>query len=229
MYRDQARYGNDPRAIVRTTPATFNNPRRWKEPRMVFVCSWSDFWIAEADAWRDDAWQVMRENPRHIYQIPTKRPERIAEHLPSDWGDGWPNVWLGVSIEDQRAADSRLPILIDIPARVRFISAEPLLGMLNIAPWIHQLDWVIAGGESGPEARLMEMGWARVLRSHCARANVPFFFKQQSAGRPGQRPWIVETDGRHTEWQEYPPDVDWLHLPEAITAHAPNGASTPTL
>lgn len=141
MFTDQRRYGRDPSVVVRTAPATFNAPlsAKWERKReeciadhgrhLVFTCSWSDWFHATADPWRDEAWDVIRRTPGSTYQILTKRPERILEHLPADWSDGWPNVWLGVTIENRRFVD-RADLLRQVPAAVRFISAEPLLGPL---------------------------------------------------------------------------------------------------
>lgn len=100
MYRDQARYGQDPRVVTRSK-TTFRDPFRWKTPKRIFTCSWSDFFHGSADPWRDQAWDIIRQTPHHTYLILTKRPGRIPRHLPSDWGDGWPHVWLGVSVESQ--------------------------------------------------------------------------------------------------------------------------------
>lgn len=135
MYRDQVRYGRDPRDVMRAAPATFNAPLKWHDPAFVFTCSWSDWFIEEADVWRDDAWSIVRQTPHLTYQILTKRPENMAARLPADWGEGWPNVWLGVSAEDQATADLRLPILAATPAAVRFLSAEPLLGPIDLSTW----------------------------------------------------------------------------------------------
>lgn len=122
MYRDKERYGLDPTQVARTADKTFYAALKWKEPKLIFTCSWSDFFIEEADdAWRADAWQVIRQTPQHTWQILTKRPERIAACLPVDWGEGYPNVWLGVSVENAANFDKRVPILNGIPAHVRFI------------------------------------------------------------------------------------------------------------
>ena len=98
---------------------------------MVFTCSWSDFFLPEADPWRDQAWGIIKDTPHLIYQILTKRPGNIKTRLPSDWGLGYPNVWLGVSVEDQSVVD-RAWNLAFIPAAIRFISAEPLIGPLDL-------------------------------------------------------------------------------------------------
>lgn len=143
MFRDQRRYGKDPETVVRAADPTFTAPFsvKWRgkalqiemdeERRMrVFTCSWSDFFHPAADGlWRTQAWALIRQLPQYDFQILTKRPERIAGHLPDDWGDGYPNVWLGVSIENRRFVH-RADLLREVPAAVRFISAEPLLGPL---------------------------------------------------------------------------------------------------
>lgn len=133
MFRDQIRYGRDPNVVVRAADATFYAPLKWREPRLVFTCSWSDWFIEEADQHRDEMWSIIRRTPHLTYQILTKRPERIAEHLPADWGPtGYPNVWLGVSAENQVWANRRIPLLLNTPARVRFLSAEPLLKPIDL-------------------------------------------------------------------------------------------------
>jgi protein gp37 len=98
------------------------------QPRFIFTCSWSDFFITEADKWRAEAWDIIRRTPEFTYLILTKRPDRIARCLPADWGDGYPNVWLGTSAENQKYADQRIPELLKVPAAKRFLSLEPLLG-----------------------------------------------------------------------------------------------------
>jgi len=206
MFREQTRYGNNP-DVVRRSKTKFGEPTKWKDGRLVFTCSWSDWFHEAADAWRDEAWDVIRATPRHTYQILTKRPERIAAHLPSDWGDGWPNVWLGTSIENQRWT-TRLEELIAISARVRFVSAEPLLGPVDFGTIstpdeLHnELHWVIVGGESGAQHRPMREEWARSLRDQCARAAIPFFLKQLGGHPDARAHEKAVLDGR--TWTEMP-------------------------
>jgi protein gp37 len=163
---------------------------------------------ATLDDLRAEAWDLISRTPHLDWLILTKRPENIARMLPKAWGDGWPNVWLGTTVEDQRRANERVPELLAVPAAVRFLSCEPLLGPVDLRRWLNvyghigppccvggegfhrfgksrpqgpipsQVDWVIAGGESGPGARPMHPAWARSLRDQCERAGVPFFFKQ---------------------------------------------------
>lgn len=192
MFRDKKRFDQDPTIIKQCSPATFNAPLKYKSPEVIFTCSWSDFFHEAADAWRAAAWDIIRKTPHHTYLILTKRPERIYQNLPADWGpNGYPNVALGVSVETQQWV-SRINELFRSPARLYFVSAEPLLGPLNLILWLmkmgrefnrspegqRKIGWVIAGGESGPKARPAEMSWFRDLRNQCAEAGVPYFLKQ---------------------------------------------------
>jgi protein gp37 len=152
----------------------------------VFCASLTDFFIQDADEWRDEAWDVIRRCSNMNWLILTKRPQLIPRRLPADWGKGWPNVWLGVTCgvrESYRGLDA----LREIPAAVRFISAEPLLESLHDIN-LEGFHWLIAGGESGRGFRPMREEWALELRDICARKKVGFHFKQHSAFRSGQDP-----------------------------------------
>jgi len=201
MFRDKRRFGQDPTVVVRSTKTTFEAPRRWSASRRVFTCSWSDFFIPDADPWRDEAWEIIRSTPWHSYQILTKRPERVAENLP--WrATPWPNVWLITSAEDQEHFETRWHILSEIPAAVRGLSIEPLIGPIDLrrALQTSRLSWVIVGGESGPRARLMNADWVRSLRDQCLEARVPFFFKQWGGVFKNRTGRVL--DGR--TWDEMP-------------------------
>jgi protein gp37 len=202
MFAQQKRYGRDPSVVVRTQ--TWGDPLRWQQQAqadgrtdLVFTCSWSDWFHADADPWRDEAWAVVRKCPNLTFQVLTKRPERISAHLPADWGEGYPNVWLGVSIEDDSYV-GRADLLRAVPAKVRFVSAEPLLGPLPSLD-LTCVDWLIVGGESGPGFRPMNVKWARDLRERARAAGLAFFFKQSAGLYPGTG---AELDGR--EWKEFP-------------------------
>lgn len=205
MYRDKDRYGQDPTTVIRSKHNTFVSPINWKEPARVFTCSWSDFFIEDADIWRAAAWDIIKKTPHLTYQILTKRPERIQACLPPDWGEGYPNVWLGVSVEDQQQANKRIPILLEIPAKVRFLSCEPLLGEIELTriddgDYIidcisgrvtdmgrpchdtGRIDWVIIGGESGNnhgkyQFRPCEIFWIYQIVIACYK-RAPIFVKQ---------------------------------------------------
>lgn len=215
MYRDKKRFGQDPEKVIRSKPATFNKPLSWEEPARVFVCSWSDFFIENADEWRDEAWEIMRKTPHLTYQLLTKRPENIKDRLPDDWP--LPNVWLGVTAENQEMADKRIPVLLKIQAAVQFVSVEPMIGPVKLKPeWLlclsdgqymnivecgHGLiNWVICGGESGPGARNMDPAWASELKHQCSDAGWAFFMKQMSGVSKAQREAISE----HLMMREFP-------------------------
>jgi protein gp37 len=210
--RDMKRFGKDFSKLTRSKD--FNAPLRWKEPARVFINSWSDFFHpAVPTYWLDDAWEIIRKTPHLTYQILTKRPQNIEAMLPRDWGQGWPNVWLGVSVENQQTADERIPWLLKTPAAVRFVSVEPMLGPVDLYGHFHHIDeglghdynpginWVIAGCESGPQRRHAPRIWFRSLLYQCREAGVPFFLKQMQ-GDNGEFNKHPELDGR--VWDEFP-------------------------
>lgn len=201
MFRDKARYGDDPNVVVRSK-TKFREPLKWPAASLIFTCSWSDWLIEEADPWRDEAYDVIRQTPRHTYQILTKRIDRAAGRVPIP---PLPNVWLGVSVEDQATADARIPLLLQTPASVRFVSYEPALGPVDFTRYLYPdyadaqnptgrpaLNWIIAGGESGPGARPSNPDWFRTVRDQCQAAGIPFFFKQWGEHYP-----LTSTDGIH--------------------------------
>lgn len=150
----------------------------------VFTCSMSDFFHAEADEWRSEAWDVIKACPNLDWLILTKRPELIAERLPADWGDGYPNVWIGVTC----GAVSSLPrveLLRSTPAQLRFVSAEPLLEQIDFTPHLDGgIHWIITGCENAgkEKRRVMETAWVRDIDRQCQEAGVAHFFKQRYEG-----------------------------------------------
>jgi protein gp37 len=182
MFREQVRYGRDPNTVIRSK-TKFTEPLKWKEPRMVFTCSWSDWFIEEADPWRDEAWDIIRRTPHLTYQILTKRIECASGKAPNP---PLPNVWLGVSVESPKFL-YRIDDLKAVPAALRFVSIEPLLDAVpTLGEYLDGIDWVIAGGESGPAARPVSPDWIRSIRDQCESKEVPFFFKQWGEYRPYQ-------------------------------------------
>lgn len=205
---------------VRLHHEKLEQPLHWRKPKKIFVCSVSDlFHECVPDEFIAHVFSVIVRARKHVFQILTKRPKRmntlltslrfsdsvsgsIARILPrrirQHWYYDphefeWPlcNLWLGVTAEDQRTADERIPLLLQTPAAVRFVSIEPMLGPILLdapgRPWLtteidHEentkLDWVIVGGESGPKARPPHPAWVRSIRDQCQAAGVPFFFKQ---------------------------------------------------
>jgi protein gp37 len=187
MYRDKERYGQDPTTVLRSK-SNFNDPLKWKEPKRVFTCSWSDFFIEEADPWRAEAWDIIKKTPHLTYQILTKRPERIVQCLPKDWGDdGYENVWLGFSAENTKTFEKRADIFLNqINARIRFVSFEPLIESIDpgiIREYDIAFEWAIIGGESGNESgryryRRMEWPWAIEIVNVLQILKIPVFVKQ---------------------------------------------------
>lgn len=214
-----------PFETVQLHPDRLELPLHWKKPRRIFVNSMSDLFHPDVpDDFISDVFRYMAAAEQHAFMVLTKRPERMAQYL-NAWKESegivwdpdkdsgivsehWPlpNVWLGVSVENQDAADERIHYLLQTPARTRFVSAEPLLGPIELGTWaldqIVGIDWLIVGGESGPNARPMHPQWARRLRDQCQAAGVPFFFKQWGE-------WITEiyTDGDLPS--SVPDDMDW--------------------
>lgn len=184
----------------RTSAAYWRKPFAWNRKsvgerrRRVFCASLADVFEdrTELIGWRGDLFNLIRATPALDWLLLTKRPEnvlRMAEELPA-------NIWIGTSVENQQAADQRIPKLMRIPASVRFVSAEPLLGPIDLSGFEQKPDWVIVGGESGPNARAMNPGWARLLHRQCRKFDIAFFFKQWGAWRPA------------TEWESVDGNVD---------------------
>jgi protein gp37 len=177
-------------------PDTLDVPKRWARGRMIFVNSMSDLFHDDVPiGFIADVFDVMRSTPQHRYQVLTKRSKRLARV--ADQLD-WPiNLWMGVSVESQRYT-FRTDHLRTVPAAVRFLSVEPLLGLVSVD--LDGIDWVIVGGESGSQARPVEAEWVRHIRDECVATGTPFFFKQWGGRSPktGGR----ELDGR--TWNQYP-------------------------
>lgn len=231
---------------VRCHPDRLNQPLSWRKPAMVFVNSMSDLFHEDVpDSFICDVFTIMRRAEAHTFQVLTKRPERMADFMarlawrsskePGERGyyaylgdpgsRPLPNVWLGVSVEDQANADKRVPLLLQTPAHVRFVSAEPLLGPVDLVRAVNQLDWldpaslrpggidwVIVGGESGPGARPMRSEWARLIREQCQAAGVAFFFKQWGEHEVGGKKIGKHAAGRILDGRT------WDEFPQAVTA-----------
>jgi protein gp37 len=179
----------------------FFGDKHWSEPlkwdreaaaegtrARVFCASMADVFEdrPDLDDARERLWRLIESTPHLDWLLLTKRPDLIQDKV--NWTSGWPeNVWMGTTAEDQKWAKKRLPYLVKVPAAVRFISAEPLLGPLSIQPWLKDgLDWVITGGESGARARPSSPSWFRDLMNQCMEADVAFHFKQWGDWAPGQ-------------------------------------------
>lgn len=188
---------------VRLWPERLSEPARWKRPRRVFVNSMSDLFHADVpDAFVRRVFEVMMAESHHTFQVLTKRPARARRFWERNrdlFDDGAipRHIWIGASIEEQRV-DHRLRQLVSVPALVRFLSCEPLLGPLDLD--LAKVSWVIVGGESGRNHRPMLTSWASGIRDQCVRAGVPFFFKQVG----GRTPKAGGSELEGQIWQEYP-------------------------
>ncbi len=188
VYRTDSRHGRD--SSVPTRNADFDLPLRRdrsgqykiRPGELVYTCFTSDFFLDAADEWREEAWEIMRRRPDLRYLIITKRIDRFEECMPADWGEGWDNVTICCTCENQDRADYRLPIFLQMPIKHRQIVCEPLLGPIDLGRWLGGwIEGVVAGGESGNEARLCDFDWILDISRQCACKNVPFFFKQTGA------------------------------------------------
>ena len=185
------RWGNHPRK--RTTPEYWKAPEKWERHatqfserrgrrQRVFCASLADIFDNQVDpAWRVDVFALVKSCPHLDWLLLTKRPQNIRKMLPSDWGDGYANVWLGMTGEDQAHFDSRWKHLARVPAVVRFVSYEPAIGPLRIAPASIVPDWLISGGESGGNARPLDPRWIRAVAADCDARGIALFHKQWGA------------------------------------------------
>lgn len=188
---------------VRLWPERLDQPQRWRQSRMVFVNSMSDLFHRDIpENYVRKVFQIMLDEDRHIYQVLTKRPARAAKFIDrhADLFDDGPvpgHIWIGTSVENQKAL-YRVRHLRSVNAEVRFLSCEPLLGPLELD--LHDIHWVIVGGESGPGARPMEEEWATEIRDQCTIHAVPFFFKQWGGRTPKANGRLLQGE----EWSELP-------------------------
>jgi len=191
-------------------PDKLNQPAKWKKPRRIFVCSMGDLFHEDVNfEYVLKVWKVVAENNQHTFQVLTKRPEQMLKFV--QWLAGadhisiaeFPqNVWVGITAENQKTADKRIPLLLRVPAAVRFVSVEPMLEPVDISGYYldfygqgrkEMIDWAICGGETGPGAREMKAEWAWNLYHQCKDARVPFFFKKPGdAFQGGELPNIRE-------------------------------------
>lgn len=187
------------KTTIKLHPDRLRLPLTWKSPRIIFVNSMSDLFHEEVPLrFIKDIFDVMGEAERHTFQVLTKRHERLRD-LSNELN--WPpNVWVGVSVENQYWADRRVPALLDVPAYIRFLSVEPLLKLVDLRSYLKELQWVIVGGESGAKARPLRAEWVRQIRDDCLDADVRFFFKQWGGrtSKAGGR----SIDGQ--EWDQRP-------------------------
>ena len=200
VYRRDESIGKDPTVVHKTD--NFNLPvrrlrsgeykGRYKVPygSHIYTCFSSDFFHADADGWRDDAWDMIYERSDCSFFMITKRPERIADHLPSGWGEGWEHVTIAVTCENQEMADKRLPIYLSIPMCHHAVMIEPMLTAVDLKPYIEQyrktdgssvIEEVSVGGESGALARVCDYEWVESVQKQCKENGISFYYHQTGA------------------------------------------------
>ncbi len=197
MFRRDEAVGNDPTLVHKTD--AFDLPIRrlrsgesrgqYKIPAgsHFYTCFSSDFFHPDADVWRNEAWNMIQERDDCSFFMITKRPERIAEHLPADWGEGWEHVTIAVTCENQKMADLRLPVYLALPIRHRSVMIEPMLSAVNLRLYFSSPDGrrliesVSVGGESGPEARACDFAWVLDVRGQCLEYDAAFSYHQTGA------------------------------------------------
>ena len=188
VYRRDGSVGRD--ASLVTKNKDFDLPLRttrsgeYKIPpgSHVYVCMTSDFFLDLADPWRNDIWKIIKTRNDIKFTIITKRIVRFSECIPDDWGDGYENVRICCTIENQRECDTRLPVFMSLPIKHKMLTCEPLLSPLNLREYIDStLEGVVVGGESGNQARICDFDWVLDIRAQCVEAGIPFLFKQTGA------------------------------------------------
>lgn len=199
MYRRDESIGRDPSVVRKTKAFTLpvsmfrsgEHRGQYKVPSgsYIYTCFSSDFFHADADAWRHDAWDIIRRRSDCTFFMITKRPERITDHLPNDWDDGWDHVTIAVTCEDQVMADRRLPLYLSLPLRHHSVMVEPMLSHVDLRHYFREyrrngrctIESVSVGGESGPEARICDYEWVLDLHQQCVEADVSFHYHQTGA------------------------------------------------
>lgn len=196
VYRQDGKHDVDSSKVRKTAsfslPVARGRSGEYKYPSgtCFMTCFTSDFLIEDADDWRGEAWDMIRERSDCDFVFITKRIVRFKECLPFDWGDGWDNVSVGCTVENNLEAERRMPVFLDAPLKSRFVCCEPLLEKVDLTPWLDdRIDMVIAGGESGVDVRECDYDWVLDLRRQCVEAGVSFRFKQTGA--------IFKKDGRY--------------------------------
>lgn len=151
---------------------------KMKPNQTVYLCFSTDFLIEDADKWRSECWQMMKERADLQFIFLTKRIERFMDCIPADWGDGYENVTVGCTVENQKQADYRLSIFQNLPIKHKNIICQPLIGEITLLPYLEGIELVVAGGESDQNARPLDYDWVLKIREQCVLANVHFQFRQ---------------------------------------------------
>lgn len=239
VYRQDEHYGDGERARECRKTANFNLPTRRRRDggykvapgSMVMTCFTSDFLLEDADGWRDECWRMIRERSDCWFYFFTKRIERLAECLPADWGDGYENVIIGCTVENQEMADRRLPVFRSLPIRHRTIIIAPMIGPVVLGDYLDgSFDEVAVSGESGLEARVLDWSWVLDVRRECIDKDVPFLFHQTGAnflkdGRRYKIPRRLQRSQARKAGINY--RIGAGEIPETVSIELPDAAAVP--
>ena len=184
MYYLDGLRDKDGAEIYRTSAARYpltkdrSGQYKVRSGEMISVCMTSDFFLEEADQWRSEAWNIMRQRSDVIFYLLTKRPQRVRQCLPEDWQDGWDNIYFNVTCENQKRADERIPLLLDLPFKHKGLNCAPLLGPVSIGKYLDsgQIEQVACGGENYGGARCCDFAWVKALREECVSRDITFCF-----------------------------------------------------
>ncbi|MCL1802885.1 MAG: phage Gp37/Gp68 family protein [Eubacteriaceae bacterium] len=181
-----------------------NGSLKMKSNSSVATCFATDFFIAEADEWRGQAWSFIKQRQDLDFLILTKRIDRFAVSLPDDWGDGYGNVYIGCTVENQEIADYRLPLFASYPIKRRFIACSPILGPIDLSKYLGKVSHVTVGGESGRQARECDFSWVMDIRAQCLEAGISFWFKNTgSLFRNGEGTQRINLYKQHAVAREF--------------------------
>ncbi|MBQ9543846.1 MAG: DUF5131 family protein [Clostridia bacterium] len=207
MFRRDESVGRDPTVIAKTKDFSLplrrkaNGAFRLESASNVYTCMTSDFFIEEADQWRGEAWEIIKSRPDLLFIIITKRIHRASECFPDDWGGGYPNVLICLTVEDQLQCDKRMPILLSLPLKKKAVICEPLLEPIDFSEYLDSsFEYLSCGGESGPGARECDYSWVLDIREQCIDAYVPFEFHQTGANfiKNGRR-FSIPRSSQHSQ------------------------------
>ena len=212
VYRRDAEFGKDSSIVTRTSsfdmPIKCNRKGEYKlqpDGERVYTCMTSDFFLDEADEWREEAWDIIRRRSDLHFVIITKRIYRFEVELPGDWGSGYENVTICCTCESQNRADYRLPVFLQLPIKHRTVIHEPMLEQIDIRKYLDtgKIEGVTCGGESGPDARVCDFAWILDSMEQCVECDVPFWFKQTGARfKKGNKVYLIDRKDQMSQAQK---------------------------
>lgn len=218
VYSRDAEFGKNASKVHKTSkfdlPLQKNRQKDYKllpEAEPVYTCMTSDFFLKDADAWRKDAWAMIKERQDLHFIISTRRIHRFLVSLPEDWGDGYENVTILCAAENQSRADDRIPKLLELPIRHKAIVLEPMLERIDISSYLSsgQIEYVVCGGETGEGARMCDFAWILDMMNQCVAQDVTFRFKQTGAVfKKGDKVYHIEQENQMIQAEKAGVDFD---------------------